>query len=100
MGLFAGNSVKVIMLGLGFIILVGALLFMGNLAWRHPDKLKAKYLVDIARYPNWFPFEKIELSPDRSNRYISGIRIATLLGTLLILGLGLLTVLGFLGVIK
>jgi hypothetical protein len=100
MGLFANNLVKVIVLVLGLIFLIGAILFMGNLAWRHPDRLKERYLVDIARYPKWFPFEKIELSPERSNRYMWSIRIATLLGTLLILGLGLLTVLGFLGVIK
>ena len=100
MSLFANTPTKVIILGLGLIFLVWVLLYMGNLAWRHPNKLREKYLVDIAGYPKWFPFRKIDLSHGYSNRYVWSVRISTLLGTLMILVLVFLIVFGILGIIK
>lgn len=99
MGFLTTNLLGAIDLGLWLIFLKISLVYMRNRAWCHPDKLKKFYLIDMEGFPKWFPFHKYDPSRD-IQLFMFRVRLATLLGALLILGLGLLTALGLLGIIK
>jgi len=79
-----------------FTLWFAIIIHLGNLAWRYPTKLKDKYVVQTERWPKWVPFRNYYLRRYSSNAFVWEVRIITLLGGLIPLGLLVITILGLL----
>ena len=80
-------------------LFVLSLVYWGNLAWFHSEKLKEKLMKRAQQKTDWLFFKDYSLK--FSNRYgVSMIRLVTLVGALMILTTGILIVLQLLEIIK
>jgi hypothetical protein len=76
------------------------IIYHGDLAWRHPSKLKDKYVAQTQRWPKWIPFRNYFISHYGSNEFVWSVRIFTIISLLIPLTLLVITVLGLLGLVK
>lgn len=82
------------------IIWFAAVSYLANLAWRHPSKLKDKYVAQAQHWPKWFPFRNYFILHYDSDEFVWSARIFTIIGFLMPLSLLAITILGLLGFIK
>jgi hypothetical protein len=93
----AANLFGILALIVLVILYIYLLSYQGNLAWRHPDKLKSKYVADAERWPKWFPLRNYYLSYYNTNIFVWVMRIVVIFEALILLGLLTIVTLGWLG---
>jgi len=83
---------EILWFGVWGTLFVLYLVYWGNLAWFHPEKLKEKLMKRARQNPDWLFFRSYSLR--FSERHgISMMRLITLVGALMILTSGILIVL-------
>ena len=81
------------------LIFLSSIIYWGNLAWFHPDKLKTRLMKRAQRHPDWLFLKGYSLKYSEKNGVLL-FRLVTLVGTLILLVSGILVSLGLLGIIK
>jgi hypothetical protein len=78
------------------LLVISTLMYWGNLAWFHPDKLKQKFMKDAKRNPDWLFIKGYSL--EFTEKYsILMMRLITLLGALSVLTVGILISISLVG---
>ena len=81
-----------IWIGFFVIIGIGSILYWGYLAWFHPDKLKEKLIKDAEKRSTW-PFSKTYSVDFAEKHGVRMMRFNTLVGAVIILLFGIVTLL-------